>query len=740
MANNKYQVDIDVKLDKNQALSDMNKLLNDLREDAKIEIDIKGSTKKLADLKNTLRGLSSINAESLKLVNAEIDKLGNNLGKLASTNAKSLGSITAGIKELGSELTKINRLDFSNLGKMADGIEKLAKSFNQMETFDLTSINQLRKAITEVKSGLTGLGQTKIDSFTGLNQAVSGAIKQLNKMKNVTVEDIIKMEETLEAVGRALKNTFNLDTTQSDKFIKNIEQIVKLLEQVNKMDASTLNTIITESDVEMSGKEKRLLNEILKLKKQMATTVDGSSYADLKQKLNDAEIELSQMGGTFKDSESHMYSWEKFADKTFDNVKKKATDLNTQLAHAFEMNIIDEGKLQNLNKLKEKLEELNRIKLKDEHGEILNEAELRQASQRIQEIQQGMKRLKVDQQSINLFEGFQSEAQTAMGKFERLKEKMEALKRLTIDPQIGVPEEEIQLIEKEIIRLNNLTIDADTTNMEQDLQRVNADLTEIEYRIENGLKNRQIDLKADGLIKGLLKLKGVSDKTDGEIDTLVADIRSLQNTTDSQLRGTLFKDLQSQAKDTVRTVERIQREMQETSKSSSRTSGIWGNLSNAVNFYAPISWMVEGIRNSVDGVFESIKDLDSAFRDLKKVAPDSFSTTTESLEQVRVKAGEVASEVASTTTDVINATARALQMGIKNMDDAMEYAKNSAVYSNVADLDQEEADKQLTSILSAYGGVEKAVKPMREQIQGATKDYNLMTQYMDLANVCLVVE
>ena len=124
MANNKYQVDIDVKLDKNQALSDMNKLLNDLREDAKIEIDIKGSTKKLADLKNTLRGLSSINAESLKLVNAEIDKLGDNLGKLASTNAKSLGSITAGIKELVSELTKINRLDFGNLGKMADGIEK----------------------------------------------------------------------------------------------------------------------------------------------------------------------------------------------------------------------------------------------------------------------------------------------------------------------------------------------------------------------------------------------------------------------------------------------------------------------------------------------------------------------------------------------------------------------------------------------------------------------------------------
>jgi TP901 family phage tail tape measure protein len=734
MANNKYQVDIDIKLDKSEALSDMNKILRDLKEDAVIEIDIKGSTKKLTDLKNALKGLSNLDSTSLKEVNAQIDKLGDNLGKLATTNAKSLNSITAGIRELGTELTKINKLDFGNLSKLATGVEKLAKSFNQMESIDLTSVNQLRKAITEVKSGLTGLGQTKIDSFTGLNQAISGAIKQLNKMKNVTVEDIIKMEETLEAVGRALKNTFNLDTAQSDKFIRNIEQMVRLLEQVNRMDASTLNTIVTESDVEMSGKEKRLLNEILKLKKQMATTVDASSYADLKQKLNDAENELSRMGSTFKDSQSHMYSWEKFADKTFDNVKKKTTDLNTQLAHAFEMNIIDENKLQDLNKLKEKLEELNKIKLKGEHGEILNEAELRQASQWIQEIQQGMRRLRVDQQSINLFEGFQGEAQTVMGRFEQLKEKMEALKRLRIDPQIGVPDEEFQRIEEEIIRLNNLTIDADTTNMEQDLQRVNTDLAEIEHRIENGLRNRQIDLKADGVIRGLLRLKGISDETDREIDTLVADIRSLQNTADSQLRGTLFRDLQNQANDTVRTVERMQREIQETSEASSRTTGLWGTLSNAVNFYAPVSWMVEGIRNSVDGVFESIRDLDSAFRDLKKVAPDSFSTTTESLEQVRVKAGQVASEVASTTTDVINATAKALQMGIKNMDDAVEYAKNSAIYSNVADLNQEDADKQLTSILSAYGGIEKALQPMREEVQGATKDYNMMTQYMDLAN------
>jgi hypothetical protein len=48
----------------------MNKILRDLKEDAVIEIDIKGSTKKLTDLKNALKGLSNLDSTSLKEVNA----------------------------------------------------------------------------------------------------------------------------------------------------------------------------------------------------------------------------------------------------------------------------------------------------------------------------------------------------------------------------------------------------------------------------------------------------------------------------------------------------------------------------------------------------------------------------------------------------------------------------------------------------------------------------------------------
>ena len=43
------------------------------------------------------------------------------------------------------------------------------------------------------------------------------------------------------------------------------------------------------------------------------------------------------------------------------------------------------------------------------------------------------------------------------------------------------------------------------------------------------------------------------------------------------------------------------------------------------------------------------------------------------------------------------------------------------------DLDQETADKYLTSVMSAYGGMTKAIK-------GMSKDYDNLTKFLDLSN------
>ena len=64
----------------------------------------------------------------------------------------------------------------------------------------------------------------------------------------------------------------------------------------------------------------------------------------------------------------------------------------------------------------------------------------------------------------------------------------------------------------------------------------------------------------------------------------------------------------------------------------------------------------------------------------------------------------------------------------------MEYAKDVNMYANVADVNEETADKYLKTIASAYGGVTKSLEPMTKKVKGASDSYNMLTDYMDQAN------
>ena len=79
-------------------------------------------------------------------------------------------------------------------------------------------------------------------------------------------------------------------------------------------------------------------------------------------------------------------------------------------------------------------------------------------------------------------------------------------------------------------------------------------------------------------------------------------------------------------------------------------------------------------------------------------------------------------------------------MGIDDINKALEFSQRASMFSNVGDVSQDQADTMFSAILSAYGGVEESLKPVREQIKGASKDYNNLTKFTDLAKISLVVE
>ena len=129
---------------------------------------------------------------------------------------------------------------------------------------------------------------------------------------------------------------------------------------------------------------------------------------------------------------------------------------------------------------------------------------------------------------------------------------------------------------------------------------------------------------------------------------------------------------------------------------------------------------------------DTVVETDAAMTDLRKVYDKNL--TGDALKGYLNSVTEVAKGTGKSSVDVIQGTARAVQSGISDINNTLTYAKQASIFSNVGDVTQEQADTVLASVMSAYGGVENSLKPVREQIVGASKDYNTLTKFMDLAN------
>ena len=140
----------------------------------------------------------------------------------------------------------------------------------------------------------------------------------------------------------------------------------------------------------------------------------------------------------------------------------------------------------------------------------------------------------------------------------------------------------------------------------------------------------------------------------------------------------------------------------------------------------------DGIRQMASAWKDTVVETDAAMTDLRKVYDKNL--TGDALKGYLNSVTEVAKGTGKSSVDVIQGTAKAVQSGISDINDALTYAKQASIFSNVGDVTQEQADTMLASIMSVYGGVDNALKPVREQIVGAGKDYNTLTKFMDLAN------
>ena len=179
---------------------------------------------------------------------------------------------------------------------------------------------------------------------------------------------------------------------------------------------------------------------------------------------------------------------------------------------------------------------------------------------------------------------------------------------------------------------------------------------------------------------------------------------------------------------------RIENSMKGIQKTASKTGTFFSDIYDSMRTFTLGNMIGDALQTGVYAIKDTIINLDSAMRDMMKVAPASFEGTVEQLKNVKNEATEVAVAVGRSTEDVIQGMSKALQTGARSMSDALQISKASAMFANVGELDQAQADTYISAIMNAFGGMGNALKPVRQQVQGMGKDYNNLTNFLDQAN------
>ena len=274
--------------------------------------------------------------------------------------------------------------------------------------------------------------------------------------------------------------------------------------------------------------------------------------------------------------------------------------------------------------------------------------------------------------------------------------------------------------------MNSVSLNSLTT----DLNKIQNEFKQLSNSAQQVKLENKFDIDCTKAINQLNKLKTEYEsigKDSSGIDNMISDINRLQNEIGSVDLGKLKSELDSINKQTgsMKT---------ELSGAMKHVKSGFSDFTSSLSAFTIGNLAGDALASALYGVKDTIVGLDSAFRDLAKVAPDSLQLTAGKMDEIRNKAADMANTVGTNMTEMINATASAMQLGIQNVDKAMEYGRNVNMFANVSDQDVSAADQQLKSILSSYGGVNKALKTNSGLVKGATKDYNFMTSVLDMLN------
>lgn len=697
---------------------------------AQIRIDIEDLKKRIKVAEGEINNFTNedrkvkldIDTKTLESAIQKLDKMLDSLGK-GTDDFKQFENLS---KELSSIISEVQSLSKA-FGKVDDSGTKTL----------LSSIQNIDKSLSELSQNILNVNK----NMNNMGGNTSGAVKQVENISNA-YQDAAKEAEKLADAESKIGRKANISSGMKDTFPKtseNLEQVAQSEQKVQQEAVATdkaldnisftPNTEGFDDIIAKFGILREQAEQITKIVKTTKQTVDGtnisykatlrngSSYYlgenSTPQVLNASETVYNAKAvakNVEQEARAIQSKWEQ-AEKAIQNYMNAVTKLNNLKASdkstgkkSYEI----AGQIEEIEKLKKEAYDARQVLSSminpqnvdtdtwKRYVDVINR--LDQASngsaESVNRLKDSLKNtlnseLNSLQNSIDKYQNIITQAQTYPSDFhpsteyntklaklesanevlKNYKASLQGVNELTKEQQAEI-NKLTQNCEKAATEFKNLSAAEKGTikvGVEKAIQRINKDLAE----------NTKYSAEAKAGLNALLEQLKSGDPSIN-LRKITEEIIKIENA--EIAAGRAGKSLWDIFK-------------------TKSTYGFIGQMQSYLSMYVGFYGMVNGVKQ----VASTIRELDTAYTEMRKVSDESA----QSLKNFQKESFSTADSVGTTALAMQDATATWMRLG-ESLDDAKESAKDATVLLNVSEFDNiDEATDSLVAMSQAYKDLDK---------------------------------
>jgi DNA repair exonuclease SbcCD ATPase subunit len=659
------------------------------------------SNLKMNDIKSSeaaIKKLLSYREELLKQIPFEIDttkvekaqqevkRIDEAIERLSKNSDKSLVKNLIDLSELKNMENMENATEIlhKNVDKLGGAFDKLKQQVNQvgkMEFVDISKMANLQSMIKEIDNSMEKLSTGEVN--------IEGIVETERKLKNL--EDAIKDTKQV-AESTKLEMKFNAD----------FDEVVQQL--------NGLHSAIIKMDISKDGLED--VEEYLDNIKNLAKVDLDKAITELKTFSNEMKDTAKSMN--LGDISGGMSQFTKYVNDLVSLTKQLSKTKDINIAKGIKEEI--DKTLSAIDKLKDGFDDVQ----KDFAKGFLDDAMkgLGQGfTQEIEKINTEAEKLRVVLYRLSTMEMSEGMAKGLAEEFERAADKVSdlqnALKR-ALSGTDSVDASGIVKLREELEQAKQSMVELGKKKIELDCQETIARVE----KLKNEVENLDDVLNKLGGVDAISRIKEDFENGAMSVEKATSALKKYNDTLDK---------VENNSK-------QINKSFDAFESAGSKIEGVFSAIKDGFQRFTIPELLEEGIENAIYGIKETIMGLDAAMTELKRVAPDSLKFDDVGYKQIANDAREVAMSVGQSTEDVITGMSTALQAGASTMQQATEIARSSAMLQNVSDMSADAASQAIASMVNQYYSMDTALGKVQDKIKGAPKDYNNLTNAIDMVN------